>query len=69
GTMKLRTPGPDNQLMSGLILVDGVRVDAATFQRLNPTAFKTVDIIKGSTATKLYSDPAAANGVIRVRTK
>jgi beta-lactamase regulating signal transducer with metallopeptidase domain len=69
GTMKLRTPAPDNQLMSGLILVDGVRVDAAAFQRLSPAGFKTIDIIKGSTATKLYSDPAAANGVIRIRTK
>jgi beta-lactamase regulating signal transducer with metallopeptidase domain len=69
GTMKLRTPGPDNQLMSGLIFVDGVRIDAAAFQRLNPRSFKTVDIIKGATATKLYSDPAAANGVIEITTK
>jgi outer membrane cobalamin receptor len=67
--MKLRTPGPDNQLMSGLILVDGVRIQAAAFQRLNPTSFKTVDIIKGPEATKLYSDPAAANGVIKITTK
>jgi hypothetical protein len=69
GTMKLRTPGPDNQLMSGLILVDGVRIDAAGFQRLNAKDFKTVDIIKGPEATKLYSDPAAANGVIKITTK
>jgi hypothetical protein len=69
GTMKLRTPGPDNQLMSGLILVDGVRIDAAAFQRLNASGFKTVDIIKGPEAAKLYSDPAAANGVIRITTK
>jgi beta-lactamase regulating signal transducer with metallopeptidase domain len=69
GTMKLRTPGPDNQLMSGLILVDGVRIDGAAFQRLNATSFKTVDIIKGAEARRLYSDPAAANGVIRITTK
>ncbi|MDQ6635943.1 MAG: M56 family metallopeptidase [Gemmatimonadota bacterium] len=69
GPMKLRTPGPDNQMMSGLILVDGVRIDAAAFQRLNAKDFKTVDIIKGPEAAKLYSDPAAANGVIRIRTK
>jgi hypothetical protein len=69
GTMKLRTPGPDNQMMSGIILVDGVRIDAAAFQRLNAKDFKTVDIIKGAEASKLYSDPAAANGVIKIRTK
>jgi hypothetical protein len=69
GTMKLRTPGPDNQLMSGLILVDGVRIDRAAFQRLAAKDFKTVDIIKGPEAKKLYSDPAAANGVIKITTK
>jgi beta-lactamase regulating signal transducer with metallopeptidase domain len=69
GTMKLRTPGPDNQLMSGLILVDGVRIDGAAFQRLSAGNFKTVDIIKGPEAKKLYSDPAAANGVIKITTK
>jgi hypothetical protein len=69
GTMKLRTPGPDNAIMSGLILVDGVRIDAAAFQRLNPTTFKAVEIIKGPQAATLYSDRAAANGVIKITTK
>jgi hypothetical protein len=69
GTMKLRTPGPDNQMLSGLIFLDGVRIDAAAFRRLDPTRFKSVEILKGPTATKLYSDPAAANGVIQITTK
>jgi beta-lactamase regulating signal transducer with metallopeptidase domain len=69
GTMKLRTPAPEDKMMSGLILLDGVRIDAATFRRLNPTGFKTVEIIKGPAAAKRYSDPAAANGVIEITTK
>jgi outer membrane receptor protein involved in Fe transport len=69
GPMKLRTPGPDNQMMSGLLFVDGVRTDAAAFQRLDAGSIASMEIIKGAQATKLYSDPAAANGVIRVTTK
>jgi hypothetical protein len=68
GPMKLRTPAPDGRMMSGLLFVNGKRVDAAAFQRLDAASFKTVDIIKGAEAVKLYGDPAAANGVINVTT-
>jgi beta-lactamase regulating signal transducer with metallopeptidase domain len=65
----LRARGPEDQLMSGLIFVDGARIDAAAFRQLNPSTFKSVEIIKGEQAAKLYSDPAAASGVIRIITK
>jgi beta-lactamase regulating signal transducer with metallopeptidase domain len=59
---------PDSPAMAGLLFVNGKRVDAATFQRLDPRTIQTIDIVKGAEATKLYSDPAAANGVIKVTT-
>ena len=66
--MKLRTPEPGNRMMAGLLFVNGKRVDAATFERLNAADFKTVEITKGVEAVKLYNDPAAVNGVIKVTT-
>ena len=68
GAMKLRTPERDNRMMAGLLFVNGKRVDAATFERLNAADFKTVEITKGAEAVKLYNDPAAVNGVIKVTT-
>jgi beta-lactamase regulating signal transducer with metallopeptidase domain len=67
GNTKLRMPAPE-AITSGLIFLNGTRIDAAAFKRLNPTQFATVEIIKGPEATKLYSDPAAANGVIKLTT-
>jgi beta-lactamase regulating signal transducer with metallopeptidase domain len=65
----IRTPAPEDKIMSGLILVDGALVDRAAFARLNPATIKSVEVIKGPLATKLYSDPAAANGVIKITTQ
>jgi hypothetical protein len=64
---KIRTPAPDDKIMSGLLLVDGKRVDRATFTRLSPSAIKTVDVMKGRAAVERYG-PEAANGAIVVTT-
>jgi len=65
---RLRTPASADG-MSGLILVDGKRMDQAAFHKLELGDFHSVEIIKGPEAMKLYADPAAANGVIKVTTK
>ena len=53
----------------GLILIDGVISDPATLHRLAPDDIAQVDVLKGAAASAQYSDPRAANGVIRVTTK
>ena len=53
----------------GILVVDGVRVDAAKLATLAPNDIVSVEVIKGDAATKLFAEPAAANGVIRVTTK
>ena len=54
---------------NGLLFVDGVLVPAGALSKLAPGDIESIDVIKGVAATKLSSDPAAANGVIRVTTK
>lgn len=53
----------------GLLLIDGERVESSRFPALDPDAIESIEVLKGPAATRLYSDPAAANGVIRVTTK
>lgn len=64
----IRTPAAD-PMFSGLVLIDGKVVDGATFAKLNPATIASVEVLKGPRATQLYTDPAAANGVILVVTK
>lgn len=65
--MKIRTPGPD--MATALVLIDGVRADPVTMNALDPSSIVSVRVIKGEQATKLSSDPAAKNGIIKVTTK
>jgi beta-lactamase regulating signal transducer with metallopeptidase domain len=53
---------------AGIVLIDGVRADAAAMEALSPRQIRGIEVIKGPTATKLYSDPRAANGVIKIST-
>jgi hypothetical protein len=57
------------QEFHGLLFINGKRVDASEFQKLNHTDIKTVEVIKGPAAQKQFSDPAAAFGVIKIITK
>lgn len=54
---------------TGLIVVDGEIADQATMQALDPDRIERVEVIKGPKAQSLYSDPAAARGVIKITTK
>jgi bla regulator protein blaR1 len=53
----------------GIVVLDGVRVDAAKLATLAPNDIVSMEVIKGDAATKLYAEPAAANGVIKITTK
>jgi beta-lactamase regulating signal transducer with metallopeptidase domain len=54
---------------NGLLLIDGVRADPARLKTLDPKSILSIDVIKGPSAAQLSSDPAAANGIIKVVTK
>ena len=53
----------------GILLVDGVRVDQSALDKLNGENIESVEVLKGAAALRLYTDPAAANGVILIKTK
>ena len=54
---------------TGLMIVDGVITDPAVANSISPDQIVSVDVIKGPSATAQYSDPRAANGVIKITTK
>ena len=49
-------------------VIDGVVVEAADFQELDPEDIKTMSVLKGESATSLYGE-TAVNGVVLVETK
>lgn len=53
----------------GLLLIDGVETPASAMTSLDPHTIESVEVLKGEAAARAYSDPRAANGVIRVTTK
>jgi hypothetical protein len=53
---------------TGLIVIDGALAKPSALSTLSPKTIKSVEVIKGAAATKLYSDPRAANGVIKITT-
>ena len=54
---------------SPIIVIDGVRSDAAALQALRPDQIERVDVIKGAAARELFDEVQANQGVIRVITK
>jgi len=54
---------------TGLLFVDGVLAPEGSMAKLSPNDIASIEVIKGVAAAKLSTDPAAANGVIRVTTK
>jgi hypothetical protein len=52
-----------------LVLIDGVKADQARLSALDPKQILGVEVIKGSAALSMSSDPAAKNGIIKVTTK
>lgn len=54
---------------TGLLFVDGVLAPEGSMAKLSPNDIASIEVIKGVAAAKLSTDPAAANGVIKVTTK
>jgi hypothetical protein len=54
---------------SPIILIDGVRSDAAALRALRVDQIERVDVIKGAAARELFNEAQANQGVIRVTTK
>lgn len=52
-----------------IIFIDGVRANAAAMRALSPGDIVSVEVLKGEAARARYSEPGAANGVIRVTTR
>ena len=54
---------------TGVIIIDGVTSSERALALIAPDDIASVDILKGVAAAQTSSDPAAANGIIRVTTK
>lgn len=52
----------------GLLIIDGAISDASALSRIHPYAVAGVEVIKGVAAVRLYDDPRAVNGIIRITT-
>lgn len=59
---------PSTTTFDGLVIIDGVKADAATMNKLNPERIERVEIVKGSAAELRYGKDGA-KGVIEVTTK
>jgi beta-lactamase regulating signal transducer with metallopeptidase domain len=53
----------------GVLLLNGVRVKNSELATIPPGDIVSVEVVKGDAARKLYTDSAAANGVIKITTR
>jgi TonB-linked SusC/RagA family outer membrane protein len=67
-SVQIRGPKSISGGTAPLYVIDGVPVEAAVFQSLNPNDFESVDVIKDAAAAALYGSRGAA-GIIVVTTK
>ncbi|HML58597.1 MAG TPA: SusC/RagA family TonB-linked outer membrane protein [Ferruginibacter sp.] len=67
-TVIIRGQGSINGGTDPLYIVDGIPVEAAVFQSLNPNDFASVDILRDAAATALYGSRGSA-GVMVITTK
>lgn len=68
-TLRPTEAGPLDERFTGLVIIDGVKSDPAALARLAPAQIEQIEVIKGASASRAYTEPEAANGVIRVTTK
>jgi hypothetical protein len=52
-----------------LVVVDGVIAEQGVITKLRSTEIESVEVLKGAAAKAAWSHPAAANGVITIKTK
>jgi len=61
-------PSKSAEPFDGLLIVDGVKTDAAQLSKISPSSIQSVEVIKGAAAEKAYGTEGA-KGVIRITTK
>jgi hypothetical protein len=66
GEVRTLVPLDDDRAM---IFIDGARANAAAMRALQPGDIEKIEVLKGEEARKLYSEPGAASGVIRITTR
>lgn len=59
----------DGESFDGLLVIDGEVAEAGRLRGVPPNDIVSVEVLKGPEAAKLYSDPAAARGVIKITTR
>ncbi|MEO7998323.1 MAG: M56 family metallopeptidase [Gemmatimonadaceae bacterium] len=64
--VRLRDQGPST--CDPIVIVDGVRVELASFQKINPDRIESIEVIKGASAVNMYG-AEASNGVISIKLK
>ncbi len=67
-TVIIRGQGSINGGSDPLYIIDGIPVEAAVFQSLNPNDFASVDVLRDAAATALYGSRGSA-GVMVITTK
>jgi beta-lactamase regulating signal transducer with metallopeptidase domain len=69
GIVPLQRKDFERKDFDGVLVLDGVRVNGRELSSISPDEILSVEVLKGDAARKLYSDSAAANGVIRITTR
>ena len=64
-----RTAATEKEGFHGLLFINGKRADPSELEKLDHMELKSVEVVKGPEARKVYGDPAASFGVIKVITK
>jgi beta-lactamase regulating signal transducer with metallopeptidase domain len=62
-------PKFSSSTFDGVVLVNGVRADPTALTTLDRKLITGIEVVKGAAAMKESSDPAAANGVIKITTR
>ena len=67
-SFQIRGTNSINSGTSPLFILDGVPVEASTFNAINPNDIESVSVLKDASATSIYG-ARAANGVVVITTK
>jgi beta-lactamase regulating signal transducer with metallopeptidase domain len=59
----------DDKAFDGIVLIDGKRGSMADLAKIGGSGIESIEVYKNDAAMRAYADPAAANGVISVKTK
>ena len=68
-SIRMDTATKARTAFDGLLLVDGVVTESSRMNAIDPGTIVSVEVVKGAAAKAAFSDPRAANGVIKITTK